>query len=148
MRIWSIHPSHLDTKGLVAVWREGLLAHHVLSGKTKGYINHPQLIRFRQHASPIEAITSYLHSIVDEAEKRDFKFDRQKLQALKKVEKIALTRGQLEYETKHLKEKLQTRDPQKFILLESQSLFPAHPLFELIEGPIASWEKIKIKQEK
>ena len=148
MRIWSVHPSYLDTKGLVAVWREGLLALHVLSGKTKGYTHHPQLIRFRKHPTPVDAITNYLHSIVDEAEKRGFKFDRQKLQLIKKVDVITITRGQLEYETKHLKEKLRTRDPQKFISLESQSLFSSHPLFELIEGPIASWEKIQVKQEK
>ncbi len=148
MRIWSIHPTYLDTKGLVAVWREGLLALHVLSGKTKGYTNHPQLIRFREHSTPVDAITNYLHSIVDEAEKRGFKFNRQKLQAIKKVDKITITRGQLEYETKHLKEKIRSRDPQKFILLKNQLLFSAHPLFELIEGPIATWEKNQAKQEK
>jgi len=42
MRIWSIHPKYLDAKGLVALWRETLLAKHVLEGKTKGYTNHPQ----------------------------------------------------------------------------------------------------------
>ena len=48
MRIWSLHPRYLDAKGLVAVWRETLLAKHVLEGKTKGYKNHPQLNRFRE----------------------------------------------------------------------------------------------------
>jgi hypothetical protein len=47
MRIWSIHPKYLDIKGLVALWREALLAKHVLEGRTKGYRNHPQLDRFK-----------------------------------------------------------------------------------------------------
>lgn len=46
MRIWSVHPSLLDAKGLVACWRETLLAQKVLQGLTKGYKNHPQLDRF------------------------------------------------------------------------------------------------------
>jgi len=46
MRIWSLHPKYLDTKGLVALWRDALLARHVLQGKTTGYKNHPQLNRF------------------------------------------------------------------------------------------------------
>ena len=50
MRIWSIHPKYLDTKGLVALWRETLLAKNVLEEKTKGYKYHPQLIRFKSSA--------------------------------------------------------------------------------------------------
>ncbi|HWP85543.1 MAG TPA: pyrimidine dimer DNA glycosylase/endonuclease V, partial [Terriglobia bacterium] len=37
MRLWSLHPSLLDSKGLVALWREALLAQKVLRGETKGY---------------------------------------------------------------------------------------------------------------
>ena len=29
MRLWSLHPSLLDQKGLVALWREALLAQKV-----------------------------------------------------------------------------------------------------------------------
>jgi len=43
MRIWSLHPKYLDSKGMVALWREALLAKQVLLNKTKGYKNHPQL---------------------------------------------------------------------------------------------------------
>jgi hypothetical protein len=52
MRIWSLHPTLLDTKGLVALWREALLAKHVLSGSTIGYQNHPQLKRFKSSPNP------------------------------------------------------------------------------------------------
>jgi hypothetical protein len=34
MRLWSLHPKHLDRQGLLAVWREGLLAQEVLRGET------------------------------------------------------------------------------------------------------------------
>ena len=37
IRIWTLHPKYLDAKGLVAVWREALLAKHVLENKAKGY---------------------------------------------------------------------------------------------------------------
>lgn len=37
MRLWVSHPKYLDCKGLVALWRESLLARKVLKGKTKGW---------------------------------------------------------------------------------------------------------------
>lgn len=74
MRFWSIHPEYLDSKGLAALWREALLAQNVL-GNTKGYLNHPQLIRFRQQPDPLRSIGNYLHSVFLEAERRGYKFD-------------------------------------------------------------------------
>ncbi|HEU5178767.1 MAG TPA: pyrimidine dimer DNA glycosylase/endonuclease V, partial [Burkholderiales bacterium] len=32
MRLWSLHPKYLDARGLVALWREALLAQAVLRG--------------------------------------------------------------------------------------------------------------------
>ena len=55
MRLWSLHPSYLDSAGLVALWQEGLLARKVLSSQTKGYIHHPQLHRFRKLPSSSNA---------------------------------------------------------------------------------------------
>lgn len=60
MRIWSLHPSLLDRRALVACWRETLLAQKVLRGLTRGYTNHPQLIRFRAHPQPLGAVATYL----------------------------------------------------------------------------------------
>lgn len=142
MRLWSIHPSYLDTKGLVAVWREGLLAFHVLQGKTKGYKSHPQLIRFQNHPEPIQAISEYLHVIVDEAEKRNFSFKREKLLARKNVESISLTLGQVHYEAEHLQKKLEKRDSARFLKHTSITQFKVHPLFSVISGEVESWEKI------
>jgi hypothetical protein len=79
MRIWSLHPKYLDTKGLVAVWRETLLAKHVLEGKTKGYKHHPQLDRFKVSANPLETINYYLAVIHGEACNRQYTFNKEKV---------------------------------------------------------------------
>lgn len=79
MRLWSIHPKYLDAKGLVALWREGLLAQNVLLGKTKGYQYHPQLIRFKKTTNPLGAIATYLIAIADEANLRRYAFDSSKI---------------------------------------------------------------------
>jgi len=81
MRLWSVHPYYLDAKGLVALWREGLLAQKVLQGYTKGYKNHPQLTRFKNTTDPVAAIAAYLGFVVDEAEIRGYHFDRNKITA-------------------------------------------------------------------
>ena len=67
MRLWSLHPGYLDSQGLVALWREALLAQKVLAGKTRGYKNHPQLERFKAHPHPPQAIAAYLVSVWEEA---------------------------------------------------------------------------------
>src|SRR4051812_40823909 len=103
MRLWSLHPQYLDAKGLVALWREGLLAQAVLVGQTRGYRNHPQLERFRN--GPV-AIAAYLHHVVDEADARGYKFDRSKLPRRKSALPIGVTDGQLRFEWRHLLTKL------------------------------------------
>ena len=52
MRLWTLHPRHLDRQGLTGAWREALLAQAVLAGRTRGYREHPQLLRFREHPDP------------------------------------------------------------------------------------------------
>lgn len=76
MRIWSLHPSLLDRRALVACWRETLLTQKVLRGLTRGYTNHPQLIRFRAHPQPLEAVATYLSGLADEADARGYSFNR------------------------------------------------------------------------
>ncbi|HYD34996.1 MAG TPA: pyrimidine dimer DNA glycosylase/endonuclease V [Vitreimonas sp.] len=144
MRLWSLHPSYLDTKGLLAVWREGLLALHVLRGQTKGYTNHPQLIRFKNHPQPIAAVSTYLHAIVDEAERRNFSFNREKLESRSRLDPLTVTTGQLQYETQHLKNKLQLRDQNRFFQYESITQLDVHPLFIKVPGEIEVWEKVGI----
>lgn len=80
MRFWSIHYNYLDTKDLVALWRESLLAKKVLENNTKGYKNQPQLnIRFKECDNFIIAINTYLFEVYKEAKKRNFNFNENKI---------------------------------------------------------------------
>src|SRR5262245_51118309 len=110
MRLWSLHPRHLDARGLVALWREGLLAQAVLRGLTRGYRHHPRLARFRGSRAPVAAVAAYLHLVCDEADRRGYRFDRRKLARRARGARLAVTAGQVEYEWRHLKAKLKARD--------------------------------------
>ncbi|MGE5624408.1 MAG: pyrimidine dimer DNA glycosylase/endonuclease V [Bacillota bacterium] len=142
MRLWSLHPMYLDAKGLVALWREALLAQAVLSGKTKGYRNHPQLIRFKEHRNPKAAIATYLREVQAEATRRGYSFDARKIGRGKvRAKSIKVTRGQLEYEWKHLRRKLKVRDPAALQNLPSLNFAESHALFGVIDGGMQEWEK-------
>jgi hypothetical protein len=78
MRLWTIHPKHLDAKGLVVLWREALLAQKVLQGRTRGYRHHPQLFRFQALRNPAAALASYLAVVHEESVRRGYHFDRKK----------------------------------------------------------------------
>ncbi|HEY0354701.1 MAG TPA: pyrimidine dimer DNA glycosylase/endonuclease V [Flavisolibacter sp.] len=140
MRLWSIHPKYLDTRGLVALWREGLLAKHVLEGKTKGYRNHPQLNRFKEQEDPVHAIHYFLCKVHEEAANRNYKFDETKLNWDCKPCTIQVTNGQVDYEIRHLKKKLMERDPGRFKALKPIREFEVHPMFIIIPGKIEDWE--------
>jgi hypothetical protein len=142
MRIWSLHPKYLDAKGLVALWREVLLAKKVLQNKTKGYKNHPQLERFKTLEQPLDAINLYLRYVHEEAVRRNYIFNKKKIDWSFKRIKLRVTKGQLDYEVKHLLRKLKIRDPKKFKELKSVKIFEAHPLFKIVKGKIEDWEKI------
>jgi hypothetical protein len=138
MRLWSLHPQYLDAKGLVALWREGLLAQAVLAGQTRGYRNHPQLERFRDRA---DAIAFYLHHVVDEAESRGYHFDRSKLPRMKPVPLIEVSDGQLRFEWQHLLAKLRERDPARHLRFAKITDPLPHPFFIVVPGSVAAWEK-------
>lgn len=141
MRLWSLHPRYLDAKGLVALWREGLLARAVLRGQTRGYTRHPQLERFHAHAAPALAIDAYLIAVHDEAAARGYRFDRGKLGDAAAVEPISVTRGQLDCEWRHLMAKLALRCPERHLALREVRAFDCHPLLRMIDGPVATWER-------
>ena len=142
MRLWSIHPKYLDAKGLVALWREALLAKNVLLNKTKGYKNHPQLIRFKNHPLPILSINYYLNEIFLESKKREYKFNIDKIEQVKSVKQISVTSGQIKFEFEHLLKKLKQRDSSKYLTFISEKNIELHPLFKIVDGPIEEWEKI------
>lgn len=141
MRLWSIHPKYLDQLGLVALWREGLLAKKVLENKTKGYKNHPQLTRFKNSEKPLSYINLYLHIICDEAASRGYSFDRKKLGRRISIEqKITVKSGQIEYEWKHLLKKLSSRSPDDYKSNKDIKRPSLHPLFKRVKGGIEDWE--------
>jgi Pyrimidine dimer DNA glycosylase len=147
MRLWSLHPRYLDAKGLVALWREALLAQKVLQGNTKGYRNHPQLIRFKQQENPVAAIASYLHEVQKEAERRGYHFDASKIAVYSSAKNIPVTGGQLTYEYVHLVAKLKLRDANACIRLQGEKALQTHPLFEQIKGGVEDWEIVSVVKE-
>ena len=140
MRLWSLHPRHLDPKGLVALWREALLAKAVLQHRTRGYRKHPQLDRFRAHASPVSAINTYLAAVYAEACRRGYEFDGRKFRGPRTTRRIRVTRGQLAFEWGHLRRKLRSRAPSAY-RATTGSRPTAHPLFRVAAGPVADWER-------
>lgn len=140
MRIWSVHPKYLDVKGLVALWCETLLAKNVLEGNTKGYKNHPQLIRFKNSESPVDSINHYLKAVYEESLKRGYHFDKSKFTVKGTAVKLNVTTGQLEYEVKHLLKKLQERDKAKYAVLSKEDEVEIHPIFYKIDGTVEDWE--------
>ena len=141
MRLWSVHPRYLDGRGLVALWREALLAQAVLRGRTNGYVHHPQLQRFRAEASPRGAIAEYLRGVHAEATSRGYVFAARKIGSARGCRGIAVTRGQLMYEWDHLLAKLAMRDPQlrdRLVVIRHPR---PHPLFRVVSGDVELWEK-------
>lgn len=141
MRLWSLHPKYLDAQGLVALWRETLLAREVLRGRTLGYRAHPQLERFRRCASPRSAINRYLSSVYVEARSRGYRFDHSKLGRDHRVPNIPVTDGQLQYEWSWLLGKLRHRSPPVYRDHLGVADPVAHPLFRVVPGPVAEWER-------
>jgi hypothetical protein len=144
MRLWTLHPKYLDPQGLVALWREALLARAVLRNETRGYTRHPQLERFKAHATPRLAINAYLAAVHAEATSRGYAFDRGKIGPLRPVAPIAATSGQIGLEWEHLLRKLEVRSPALFIRWVDLRKPGCHPLFHPVPGPVASWERVPV----
>jgi len=142
MRLWSIHPKYLDPKGLVALWREALLAQKVLAGQTRGYTHHPQLIRFKENPHPEKIIALYLNAVCDEADQRGYQFDRKKINSRPRIgTQLTVTRGQIQFENDHLFRKLENRHPEFYEKLSKVKRIQPHPLFRIIPGERAFWER-------
>ena len=144
MRLWSLHPEYLDPQGLVALWREALLAREVLRGNTEGYRHHPQLERFRAHLAPISAINAYLAAVHAEATRRGYSFDTRKLAPVRRAVRLTTTIGQLSYERGHLGRKLRARNRgyyRRLIGLRAGERLRAHPLFRIVPGAVEEWER-------
>ncbi|CAH0161664.1 pyrimidine dimer DNA glycosylase/endonuclease V [Microbacterium sp. Bi121] len=142
MRIWSVHPRHLDRQALIACWRETLLAQKVLCGETRGYTRHPQLERFQAQQDPVASVGAYLEGLALEADARAYRFDRSRIRVAEaRVQRIDVTEGQLVLEWNHLRTKLGVRSPDVLARWQGVATPDAHPLFHVIAGPPASWER-------
>ena len=141
MRLWSIHPNYLDTRGLCGLWREGIMARNALLGKGHGYRNHPQLLRFKKQDNPLIFIDTYLLCVYNESIKRNYHFNRDLFGFNFTDLKIDVTDGQVLYEFKHLKRKLKTRDFEKYSKLKEIKFPEVNPVFKVVIGDIESWEK-------
>jgi hypothetical protein len=142
MRLWTLHPRYLDVKGLVAAWREALLAQKVLAGRTRGYRHHPQLKRFQSDPDPQAAIATFLHEIALEAGRRGYHFDRRKIGRRRILRRIPETKGQLLFEWAHLKTKLALRAPELAERFHDVKAPAPHPLFRIVGGKVRAWEKL------
>ena len=144
MRMWSLHPRHLDRAGLVACWRESLLAQAVLAGRTRGYRNHPQLERFRaapNTLAPAVAVGAYLWGLREEAVRRRYRFDASRIDVPEPDcvgVSLTVTEGQMDLERRHLQAKLTGRAPDLLPLPES---LEAHPIFRVVPGDVEPWER-------
>jgi hypothetical protein len=125
--------------GLLALWREGLLAQKVILGQTTGYRSHPQLKRFQASRNPVAAISTYLWGVVDEARERGYNFDASKIALRRRTIRIPVTQGQLEFERKHLMKKLRLREQIKAEVLSTEGL-RSHPMLRVVAGDIEPWE--------
>ncbi len=148
MRLWSLDFKYLDAKGLVALWREALLAKNVLENKTRGYKNHPQLQRFKNSENPLVSINTYLHYIYIEANKRGYHFSKDKID-LKKVNltlRMTVTNKQVSYEKTHLLSKLIHRDYSRYLEVKADTEEECCPLFNEVPGEIESWEILSTRE--
>ena len=146
MRLWTINFKYLDAKGLVALWREALLAKNVLAGLTKGYKNHPQLDRFYAHENALEAVNAYLAEVYEEGRTRGYKFDAAKVGEFdaRNLAKISVAHGQIEYEFAFLQKKLKSRDRVVYERNLSVKNIEIAGIFEEVTGGTSPWEKVKI----
>lgn len=141
MRLWTLHPEHLDPRGLAALWREGLLAQAVLKGETRGYRHHPQLARFRAEPAPVSFIAEYLRAVHAESVKRGYRFDGARIAPDTTSGRIEVTQGQIDFEWRRLMRKLEARAP-KWHARQLEAATPlAHPLFRVRPGGLAEWER-------
>lgn len=141
MRLWSLHPKYLDAPGLVALWREALLAQAVLRCETKGYRSHPQLHRFRDESTPVRFITTYLQHVHFEAVIRGCRFDGSESPPDRASTQIEVPTGQLEFEWLHLAEKLRKWNPECYAIQRATVLPVLHPLFRVVPGEVTPWER-------
>ena len=85
-----------------------------------------------------------LLAIADAADARGYRFDRTRVVLPPGPERLPLTDGQLALEWAHLRAKVIERDPPWLDRLVAPR---PHPMFDLIPGPVAAWERAGLPEE-
>lgn len=150
MRIWSFHPKYLDKQGLSRAINEGIAGNKALRKTGEGYPpsweKHSQLERFKTTAIPGIYSQLYLdrlfmikyNSWMLETNQEPFFDDIEN-----PYPKLKVTIGQLKYEWQRYLKKISKRSPKLYEELKSIELPEPHPLFNIIDGDVESWEKVK-----
>jgi hypothetical protein len=81
--------------------------------------------------------------VADEAERRGYRFDRERILESRFRGKLVETRGQLLYEWRHLQTKLRLRAVDHCRGHDGITCPEAHPLFRIVPGEVREWEKSK-----
>ena len=98
--------------------------------------------RFRAVPDPLGAIGDHLAGIAEEATARGYNFDTSKVHRRSAGPlQLEVTTGQLALEWEHLLGKLSVRSPELAAQWSGIELPEAHPLFAIVDGPVASWER-------
>ena len=90
----------------------------------------------------MNAVNNYLKGVWEESNKRNFKFNAQKIGSVRSSGKISVSTGQVQFEVIHLLKKLKERDKVKYNILRNRAKIETHPLFRKTAGRIEDWEKI------
>ena len=141
MPLWTVHPRHLDRQEVTTSWREALLAQKVLEGGTICYLNHPSSSDFgTTRTRPPASLPSSRPPLTRRPDR--LPHDIVKITARPTTSTIETTDGQLMYEWHHLRENLASRGPETARRWAHVECPEAHPLFTIVTGSVASWERV------
>ena len=90
---------------------------------------------------PVACLNRYLRVVHEEATRRGYRFDSSKLGRAGKVGTIVTTSGQMAFEWKHLLAKLERRRPEMLADHSRIKRPEPHPLFHVVPGVTAGWER-------
>jgi hypothetical protein len=141
MRIWSVHPCYLDTRGLGALWNETLVGRNSLRRREGGWYRHSQLNRFRDLPDADDILASYLELVYFESVARGFNYDRDLIGPVRKcfLQVIEVTEGQVKHELALLRGRLEKRAPGHLRRWPRRQVI--NPIFRVVPGDRADWDK-------
>ena len=113
----------------------------MLQDETGGYRRHPQLKRFQESKAPLAAIAAFLEGLHKEATSREYRFKASLIANSPGAFQVPATQGQLMFEWGHLLAKMEARDKGRLWALQKISDPKPHPLFQIVPGGIAEWER-------